>query len=109
MFNDPFIIHLNLKAMNTNKIIGVDLFEDYKNIPPQVQNILDKHEEDFMDGSYSGLLKAYNKLRKIGYTFEWYLDGIAYDLRKIGEIGKCEAEELNNQLPPPPQEIILSL
>jgi len=97
------------KAMNTNKIIGVDLFEDYKNIPPQVQTILDKHEEDFMDGSYSGLLKAYNKLRKIGYTFEWYLDGIAYDLRKIGEIGKCEAEELNNQMPPPPEEIILSL
>jgi len=92
-----------------NKIIGVDLFEDYKNIPPQVQTILDKHEDSFMDGSYTGLLEAYNELQAIGYTFEYYLDGVAYDLRKIGEIGKCEAEDLNNQLPPPPKEIILCL
>jgi len=92
-----------------NKIIGVDLFEDYKNIPSSVQTILDKHEDSFMNGSYTGLFEAYNELQAIGYTFEYYLDGIAYDLRKIGEIGKCEAEDLNNQLPPPPKEIILCL
>ena len=68
---------------------GIDLFEDYKNIPKNVQRILDQHQEDFENGSYNGLNKALKKLEKIGYTFEYYLDGIAYDLRPIGTIGKC--------------------
>jgi antirestriction protein len=72
---------------------GVDLFEDYENIPPNVQKILDKHQESFEDGDYRGLEMAYNELNKIGYTFEYYLDGQAYDLRKIGQKGKSEEME----------------
>ena len=72
---------------------GIDLFEDYENIPENVQNILDKYEDDFVDGNYSGLEKASNELEKIGYTFEYYLDGQAYDLRPIGTKGKSEVEE----------------
>jgi hypothetical protein len=60
----------------------MDLFEDYENIPPKVQKILDKYEESFEDGDYKGLTKAHNELDKIGYTFEFYLDGQAYGLRR---------------------------
>ena len=72
---------------------GVDLFEEYDNIPPKLQKILDKHQEAFEDGDYRGLEKALKEVNAIGYTFEYYLDGQAYDLRKIGEKGKSEVEE----------------
>jgi len=60
----------------------VDLFEDYQKIPPNVQKILDYYSESFEDGSYEGLTKAHKELDKIGYTFEFYLDGQAYGLRR---------------------------
>lgn len=69
---------------------GVDLFEDYENIPKNVQKVLDKHQSAFEDGDYAGLEKANTELKKIGYTFEYYVDGQAYDLRKIGQKGKLE-------------------
>lgn len=90
-------------------VTGVDLFEDYEDMPEIVRAILNRFEDSFVDGNYSGLLEAHNNLEKIGYTFEFYLDGIAYDLRKIGEIGKVEADRLNNQLPDPPSEIYLEI
>ena len=69
---------------------GVDLFEDYDEIPPKVQKVLDKHSVAFEDGDYRDLEKAVKELEKIGYTFEYGLDGQAYDLRKIGQKGKSE-------------------
>lgn len=71
-------------------IEGVDLFEDYENTPKNVQKILDKYKDAFEDGDYEGLAAALKEMNKIGYTFEYYLDGQAYDLRKIGEKGKAE-------------------
>lgn len=59
----------------------VDLFEDYEKIPTKVQVILDKYAESFEDGDYQGLAKAHKEIEKIGYTFEYYLDGQAYGLR----------------------------
>lgn len=67
---------------------GVDLFEDYDQIPENLQRVLDKHQKAFEDGSYKGLQKALKEVNKLGYTFEYYLDGQAYDLRKIGQKGK---------------------
>lgn len=61
----------------------IDLFEDYENIPPNVQEILDKYEDAFMDGDYKGLHEALKEVEKKGYTFEYYLDGQAYGLRPI--------------------------
>jgi len=72
---------------------GIDLFEDYQDIPPKVQKVLDKYQEDIEDGDYKGLEKALKELEKIGYTFEYGLDGIAYDLRPIGTQGKSEFME----------------
>jgi len=74
---------------------GVNLFEDYENVPKKVQVVLDKYEEDFQDGNYKGLAEALKELKAIGYTFDYYLDGVAYDLRKIGQKGKSEA---NNEM-----------
>jgi hypothetical protein len=75
---------------------GVDLFEDYENIPYNVQEILDKYERAFEDGDYTGLGEALKELQEIGYTFEFYLDGGAYDLRKIGQKGKSEVMDEDN-------------
>jgi hypothetical protein len=66
----------------------IDLFEDYENIPDNVQSILDKYEDDFERGDYTGLEKALKEMNKIGYTFDYYLDGQAYNLRPIGSKGK---------------------
>ena len=71
---------------------GIDLFEDYENIPPQVMEILNKYEESFEDGDYKGLEQAHDELLEIGYTFEAYLDGVAYDLRPVGTKGKVSEE-----------------
>ena len=70
---------------------GVDLFEDYDEIPDNVQEILQKY--DFEEGDYRTLEKAKKDVEKVGYTFEYSLDGTAYDLRKIGQKGKSEDEE----------------
>jgi hypothetical protein len=67
---------------------GVDLFEDYDDIPDNVQEILQKY--DFEDADYRTLEKAKKDVETVGYTFEYSLDGTAYDLRKIGEKGKSE-------------------
>jgi len=66
---------------------GIDLFVDYDNIPPEVKKILDKHEDAFEDEDYRGLEQAKKELEDIGYTFDYYLDGVAYDLRPIGTKG----------------------
>jgi hypothetical protein len=64
--------------------------EDYENIPPNVQKVLDKYQDAFENGDYQGLEKAHKELGKIGYEFEYYLDGQAYDLRPIGTKGKLD-------------------
>lgn len=69
---------------------GIDLFEDYDNIPAKVQKVLDKYSEAFENEDYAGLEKANKALKKIGYTFEYGLDGTAYDLHPIGTKGKSE-------------------
>ncbi len=61
--------------------INTDLFNNYENLPPQVQNIIiemNSKELDYID------LKNYN-IRMIieGYYFEFNLSGEAYNLRKI--------------------------
>lgn len=66
----------------------IDLFEDYENIPDNVQAILEKYEDSFETGNYTGLEKALKEMNKIGYTFDYYLDGQAYNLRPIGSKGK---------------------
>ena len=67
---------------------GVDLFEDYENMPASVVETISKY--DLESGDYRELEKALQDLKKYGYTFEYELDGQPYDLRKIGQKGKSE-------------------
>ena len=67
---------------------GVDLFEDYDEMPASVLETLSKY--DLESGDYRELEKALKDLKKYGYTFEYELDGQPYDLRKIGQKGKSE-------------------
>lgn len=75
----------------------IDLFEDYENIPAEVQMILDEYSESFEDGDYTGMSKAQNELEQIGYTFDFYVDGDAYGLRpmnvKLSQIQGYEDED----------------
>lgn len=69
---------------------GIDLFQDYENIPAEVQKILNTHADAFEYGDYRDLEKVDKELSKIGYTFDYGLDGQAYDLRPIGTKGKAD-------------------
>ena len=69
---------------------GIDLFEDYENVPPQVMAILNKYAEGIEDGDYNAMGDAQNELEEIGYTFDYYVDGSAFDLRPIGTKGKTQ-------------------
>ena len=76
---------------------GIDLFEDYENIPEKVQTILDKYAEnfgdDFGDMDYKDMADMHDEVYAVGYTFESGLDNQPYDLRPIGTKGKSEFEQ----------------
>ena len=60
----------------------VDLFEDYENIPANVQAILNDYELE--DNDYNTLNDLQNELAEVGYTFEFGLDAEPFALRPIG-------------------------
>jgi len=66
----------------------LDLFEDYENIPSNVQKVLDKYAENFGDDysgmSYQDMTKMHDEIYKLGYTFDSGLDNQAFGLRPIG-------------------------
>lgn len=66
-----------------NNAKGKDLFEDYENLPDNVKSILEKYGDKLQSGDYRDLEAALAELTEIGYTFEYYLDGTAYNLQKI--------------------------
>lgn len=70
----------------------IDYLEDYDLAPVKVQKLLNKYM-NFIDADYITLGKAKKEFEKIGYTFEYYLDGVPYDLRPIGTKGKSEMYE----------------
>jgi hypothetical protein len=72
----------------------IDLFEDYNSIPANVKAVLDNHHEAFDTGCYRGLNNALRELESIGYTFDYYLDGSAYDLRPMDTTSKTESDNI---------------
>lgn len=60
----------------------LDLFEDYENIPPHIQAILQKYEME--DNDYNVLGDLQEELEEQGYTFDFGLDATPYGLRPIG-------------------------
>lgn len=71
---------------------GEDLLEDIENLPEEVQEILSNYEVEIEDGDYKAIEQALKELEEIGYTFDYGLDGTIFNLRKIGQKGKHEAD-----------------
>jgi hypothetical protein len=59
----------------------LDLFENYNDLPVTMLILLDEFEEK--DNSYSNCEKLLKKCLKIGYSFEYGLDAIPFNLKKI--------------------------
>ena len=57
-----------------------DLFETPEKLPIEVQAVLTKYSESESYTSCEALLKELNPL---GYTFEYYLDAVPFNLRRI--------------------------
>lgn len=60
--------------------LNPDLFEHYESLPKKVLKVIENQGEI---ETYNDCKKLQNKLNKLGYDFEWYLDAIPYYLRKI--------------------------
>lgn len=57
-----------------------DLFEVYETLPKKVQGVLTKYCQA---DTYEELDKMLAELKPLGYTFEYYLDAVPYNLTKI--------------------------
>jgi hypothetical protein len=58
-----------------------DLFENPELLPLEVVTIIEKYEE--MDPCYEMCHNLILELEQVGYTCDYGLDGIPYDLQKI--------------------------
>jgi hypothetical protein len=67
-----------------------DYFEDYDALPNEVRLILDKYSNE--DGEYSTLEEMKLELEPLGYTFDYDLDAVPYNLRKIKSVS-VESDE----------------
>lgn len=58
----------------------MDLFEQYDQLPPEVQEVINNHAETNDFQACEDLIRDLNKL---GYTCSYSLDCVPYDLKKI--------------------------
>lgn len=61
----------------------VCLFEHYEQQPTELKNLLSKYDFENETISYDTLRQLEQEVNKIGYTFEWGLDCIPYNLRAL--------------------------
>ena len=62
-----------------------DLFEYPHEIPNKVNNVLANYDKEETNLSYEECARLVKDLNSIGYTCDYGLDGIPFDLRKIKE------------------------
>lgn len=65
--------------IQTNEVI--DLFDDIEALPNEIQAILLKYS--YEEESYTNCENLVKELNEVGYTCEYYLDAIPYNLRKL--------------------------
>jgi len=58
----------------------IDLFEHYHLLPDEVNKVLDKYSE--MDTSYENCKALEKELNALGYSMDYGLDAVPYDLKK---------------------------
>lgn len=59
----------------------IDLFDNYESLPQDVKDVLYKHSN--CAGSYEKCNKLIQDLEAIGYTCDYGLDCVPYELKKI--------------------------
>lgn len=60
-----------------------DLFDDFEKLPKKVLAVLNRYNLE--DPTYLTLEKMLFELNLIGYTFEYYLDCVPFNLQKLTE------------------------
>jgi hypothetical protein len=60
-----------------------DLFEQIHTLPIEVQQVLEQYSDDYM--SYAECNELIIKLNKLGYTCEYGLDAIPFNLTKTNQ------------------------
>lgn len=58
-----------------------DLFEDVESLPQDVQDLLD--DNSTMELDYENCIRLVSELEKLGYTCEYDLDAVPFNLKKI--------------------------
>jgi len=71
-----------LEAAGLPEFEEPDLFETPELIPENVRAVFEKYCEHG-ELTYETILKLHTEVEQLGYTFEYYLDAVPYDLRKI--------------------------
>jgi hypothetical protein len=59
----------------------MDLFEQYETLPQNVLDVLSKYDDG--DTTYISCEALKNDLEAIGYTCDYGLDGVPYDLKQL--------------------------
>jgi hypothetical protein len=59
-----------------------DLFETPELIPDNVRAVFEKYDNGD-ELSYDEIFKLHTEVEELGYTFDYYLDAVPYDLKKI--------------------------
>lgn len=78
-FNSPLDCLDELEEYLSNCV--KDLFEYYEEQPQQVKDILSRYELDAMD--YINCENLFNELNAINYTFDYGLNAVPFNLRKM--------------------------
>lgn len=66
--------------------IQIDMFEDFDNLPQPIKSVFEKYEQETLEGfSYDILAKMLTECENLGYTFDYDLDAVPYDLRPINQ------------------------
>ena len=60
---------------------NIDLFDDYDKLPPHIKDIIEKYSE--CDNDYKTCERFIAELKENGYTADYGLDAIPFDLKKI--------------------------
>lgn len=60
-----------------------DLFDDIKQVPLKVRKVIKKHLHEGAD--YTDCHRLWEELQPLGYTFEYGLDAIPFNLKKRDE------------------------
>lgn len=63
-----------------------DLFPYPEKQPEDLRLLLESYEQKYSDGmDYWEIEQMLNEVKKLGYTFEYGLDGVPFNLRLINE------------------------